>query len=128
MQCRRCKAFFNYDKYYGICPQCAYFNRPPGMEEVDLFEDDERFRRDDYQLPQMERIHKELHNKYDSNREPHKKAKTVKHNPEQMQPNQNGRSTGRNKKSKNESKMKMGTIFYLIFAILAVLFALFSNT
>ena len=40
MQCKRCKTFFKYDKYDGICPQCAYFNRPPGMEEVDLFEDD----------------------------------------------------------------------------------------
>lgn len=43
MQCKRCKTFFKYDKYDGICPQCAYFNRPPGMEEVDLFEDDKRF-------------------------------------------------------------------------------------
>ena len=40
MQCKRCKTFFKYDKYDGICPQCAYFNRPPGMEEVDLFEDE----------------------------------------------------------------------------------------
>ena len=39
MQCKRCKTFFKYDKYDGICPQCAYFNRPPGMEEVDLFEE-----------------------------------------------------------------------------------------
>ena len=48
MQCKRCKTFFKYDKYDGICPQCAYFNRPPGMEEVDLFEDDKRFQTENY--------------------------------------------------------------------------------
>ena len=51
MQCKRCKTFFKYDKYDGICPQCAYFNRPPGMEEVDLFEDDKRFQAENYVLP-----------------------------------------------------------------------------
>ena len=59
MQCKRCKTFFKYDKYDGICPQCAYFNRPPGMEEVDLFEDDKRFQTENYVLPQMEGIHME---------------------------------------------------------------------
>ena len=68
MQCKRCKTFFKYDKYDGICPQCAYFNRPPGMEEVDLFEDDKRFQTENYVLPQMEGIHMELHKKYDSDK------------------------------------------------------------
>ena len=68
MQCKRCKTFFKYDKYDGICPQCAYFNRPPGMEEVDLFEDDKRFQAENYVLPQMEGIHMELHKKYDSDK------------------------------------------------------------
>mgnify|MGYP000511960317 CR=1 FL=1 len=78
MQCKRCRTFFNYDKYYGICPRCACFNRPPGMEEVDLFEDDKRFRMEDYELPQMEGIHRELHKQYDSNKKPHKKNKNGK--------------------------------------------------
>ena len=72
------KLFFKYDKYDGICPQCAYFNRPPGMEEVDLFEDDKRFQAENYVLPQMEGIHMELHKKYDSDKKPHKKKKTAK--------------------------------------------------
>lgn len=80
MQCKRCKTFFKYDKYDGICPQCAYFNRPPGMEEVDLFEDDKRFQTENYVLPQMEGIHMELHKKYDSDKKPHKKKKTAKNN------------------------------------------------
>ena len=80
MQCKRCKTFFKYDKYDGICPQCAYFNRPPGMEEVDLFEDDKRFQAENYVLPQMEGIHMELHKKYDSDKKPHKKKKTAKNN------------------------------------------------
>ena len=79
MQCKRCKTFFKYDKYDGICPQCAYFNRPPGMEEVDLFEDDKRFQTENYVLPQMEGIHMELHKKYDSDKKLHKKKKTGKY-------------------------------------------------
>lgn len=54
MRCRRCKTVFDYDSYYGICPKCAYFNRPEGQEEVDLFEDDDRFAQEDYHFPEME--------------------------------------------------------------------------
>lgn len=76
MQCRRCKTNFDYDIYYGICPKCAYFNRPAGMEEIDLFEDDERFaREEDYRMPQEE-THQELHRKYDENPRPHKKTQS----------------------------------------------------
>ena len=85
MQCKRCKTFFKYDKYDGICPQCAYFNRPPGMEEVDLFEDDKRFQAENYVLPQMEGIHMELHKKYDSDKKPHKRKKRQKIMPDTFQ-------------------------------------------
>lgn len=85
MQCKRCKTFFKYDKYDGICPQCAYFNRPPGMEEVDLFEDDKRFRAENYVLPQMEGIHMELHKKYDSDKSRIKRKKRQKIMPDTFQ-------------------------------------------
>lgn len=78
MQCRRCKTHFDYEKYYGICPGCAYFNRPDGKEEMDFFseEEDSRFeRKEDYRMPELEGSHKELHRQYDVEKEPHKKRK-----------------------------------------------------
>ena len=38
MQCNccRCGKAFNYEKYYGICPQCAAYNRQPGTEQEDF--------------------------------------------------------------------------------------------
>ncbi len=34
--CCRCGKTFNYEKYYGICPKCAAYNRQPGMEQEDF--------------------------------------------------------------------------------------------
>ncbi len=34
MKCRRCKTNFDYEKYYGICPKCAAYNRPDGRDEL----------------------------------------------------------------------------------------------
>lgn len=34
--CCRCGKSFNYEKYYGICPKCAAYNRQPGMEPEDF--------------------------------------------------------------------------------------------
>ena len=123
MQCKRCKTIFKYDKYDGICPQCAYFNRPPGMEEVDLFEDDERFRMEEYELPQMEGIHRELHKKYDSN----KKTKTAKNNAGQYSDYLETRVKENRKEKKDNTNNRLRIIIYLITAIIAILFYIFEN-
>lgn len=127
MQCKRCKTIFKYDKYDGICPQCAYFNRPPGMEEVDLFEDDERFRMEEYALPQMEGIHRELHKKYDSNKKPHKKTKTAKNNAGQYSDYLETRVKENRKAKKDDTNNRLRIIIYLITAIIAILFYIFEN-
>lgn len=127
MQCKRCRTFFNYDKYYGICPRCACFNRPPGMEEVDLFEDDKRFRMEDYELPQMEGIHRELHKQYDSNKKPHKKTRTAKNNAEQVEDYLKTRAEKNAEVKKDAANSRIRVIIYLIIAIMAILFYVFDN-
>lgn len=80
MQCRRCGKIFNYDIYYGICPKCAYFNRPDGKEALDYFEEDNaRFERnEEYRMPEQEDTHKQLHKRYDTDETPHKIKKKRK--------------------------------------------------
>lgn len=80
MQCRRCGKIFNYDIYCGICPKCAYFNRPDGKEAIDYFEEDNaRFERnEEYRMPEQEDTHKQLHKQYDTDEMPHKIKKKRK--------------------------------------------------
>ena len=127
MQCKRCKTFFKYDKYDGICPQCAYFNRPPGMEEVDLFEDDKRFQTENYVLPQMEGIHMELHKKYDSDKKPHKKKKTTKINAGHFSDYLEIKSKENMETKKHAANSRARIIVCLIVAIIAILFQIFEN-
>ena len=115
MQCKRCKTFFKYDKYDGICPQCAYFNRPPGMEEVDLFEDDKRFQTENYVLPQMEGIHM------------HKKKKTAKNNAGHFSDYLEIKSKENMETKKDAANSRVSIIVCLIVAIIAILFQIFEN-
>ena len=127
MQCKRCKTFFKYDKYDGICPQCAYFNRPPGMEEVDLFEDDKRFQAENYVLPQMEGIHMELHKKYDSDKKPHKKKKTAKNNAGHFSDYLERKAKENMETKKDAANSRVRIIICLIVAIIAILFQIFEK-
>ncbi len=36
MNCCRCGKSFDYEKYNGICPKCAAYNRPPGEKPYDF--------------------------------------------------------------------------------------------
>ncbi len=85
MQCKRCKTFFKYDKYDGICPQCAYFNRPPGMEEVDLLKMINDFRRKTMCFRRWKESTWNCIKKYDSDKKPHKKKKRQKIMPDTFQ-------------------------------------------
>ncbi len=109
MQCKRCKTSFDYESHYGICPKCVYFNRPPGMEEVDLFEEDDRFAREDYRFPEMEA---NLESESTADRKKNQSS-TVRH--------KRNHPSSKTKQSKKRSSYNHQVIWKLIFIFIILL-------
>ena len=109
MQCKRCKTSFDYESHYGICPKCAYFNRPLGMEEVDSFEEDDRFAREDYRFPEMEA---NLESESTADRKKNQSS-TVRH--------KRNHPSSKTKQSKKQSSHNHLVIWKLIFIFIILL-------
>ena len=60
--CCRCGKVFDYEKYYGICPKCAAYNRQPGTEQDSFDVDGDFSAKFEVEDDSCEKLHKQ----YDS--------------------------------------------------------------
>lgn len=67
VKCTNCKKVFDEDKYYGICPKCATYNRPKRNDNIDeMFGFDNNYFGTDFTTQQYgEKDHDRMHRQYD---------------------------------------------------------------
>jgi len=124
IKCTNCGKVFDEEKYYGICPKCATYNRPKRNDNIDeLF----GFHTSEEGKTSTERFgesdHDRMHRQYDG-MSSDKIHKNVTPTYEQMQKHlyqKRNRNCGQELTPKKKSKAIVGMIFGTIFAVTIVL-------
>ena len=119
IQCGKCGKMYDYDKYSGICPKCARYNRLDSREDME----------------------QNMHDRYDTGSHPHQHdwyqepQNTYKHSPKSYAHEEEKRETGWKSADRSDnSKIRkhMGVkifviVICMIVGILAVTAVLFSH-
>lgn len=130
VKCTNCNKVFDEEKYYGICPKCATYNRPKRNDSIDeMFGFEDAYSDADFTTQQYgEKDHDRMHKQYDG-----VSSKTLHKNPiptyEQMKldidKNNNRRSKSKTKRtvtisgdSAKKSMMAINLLTIVIFAVI----------
>lgn len=128
IKCTNCNKVFDEEKYYGICPKCATYNRPKRNDNIDeMFGFENAYSDTDFTTKQYgEKDHDRMHKQYDG-----VSSKTLHNNPtptyEQMKLDIDKKNSRRSKTkrtvtisgdSSQKSMMTVKLIAIIIFAVI----------
>ena len=116
--CSKCKKIYDYDKYNGICPKCARYNK-----ETSAAQDHQEYHNkyDGGYSHNAQDDHHSYHQRYDDNKDPHgSQLEGVQQTLREVLGAEHKVTLEADKASKNDKDKKIKLIFGVIFAIIAL--------